>query len=82
MTGKYTVCRRVGASFGPEMLQAGAVKGLRFPVVNLEAVHCNSEFLPPLSPPSAWLLSGDSFVENVILLSVRSNVKRWDCLRC
>ena len=27
-TGKYTVCRRVRASFSPEILQAGAVKGL------------------------------------------------------
>ena len=27
-TGKYTVCRRVHASFSPEILQAGAVKGL------------------------------------------------------
>ena len=27
-TGKYTVCRRVPASFSPEMLQAGAVEGL------------------------------------------------------
>ena len=27
-TGKYTVCRRVRASFSPEVLQAGAVKGL------------------------------------------------------
>ena len=71
MTGKYTVCRRDGPSFGPEILQAGAVKGLRFPVVNLEAVHRNSDFLSHLSPPSAQLLSGDSFVENVILLSVR-----------
>ena len=26
--GKYTVYRRVRASFSPEMLQAGAVKGL------------------------------------------------------
>ena len=28
-TGKYTVCRRVRASFSPEILQDGAVKGLR-----------------------------------------------------
>ena len=28
MTGKHTVCRRVRASFSPENLQAGAVKGL------------------------------------------------------
>ena len=28
-TGKYTVCRGVPASFSPEILQAGAVKGLR-----------------------------------------------------
>ena len=28
-TGKYTVCRRVRAYFSPEILQAGAVKGLR-----------------------------------------------------
>ena len=28
-TGKHTVCRRVPASFCPEILQAGAVKGLR-----------------------------------------------------
>ena len=27
---KYTVRRRVRASFSPEVLQAGAVKGLRF----------------------------------------------------
>ena len=27
-TGKYTVSRRVHASFSPEVLQAGAVKGL------------------------------------------------------
>ena len=27
-TGNYTVCRRVSASFSPEILQAGAVKGL------------------------------------------------------
>ena len=27
-TGKYTVCRRVRASFSPEILQAGEVKGL------------------------------------------------------
>ena len=32
-TGKYSVCRHVPASFSPEILQAGAVKGLigRFP---------------------------------------------------
>ena len=28
-TGKYMVCRRVPASFSPEILQAGAVKGLK-----------------------------------------------------
>ena len=28
-TGKYTVCRLVRASFSPEILQAGAVKGLK-----------------------------------------------------
>ena len=28
-TGKYTVCRRVRAYFSSEILQAGAVKGLR-----------------------------------------------------
>ena len=27
-TRKYTVCRRICASFSPEILQAGAVKGL------------------------------------------------------
>ena len=27
-TGKYTVCRRVRASFSPEILQGGEVKGL------------------------------------------------------
>ena len=27
-TGVYTVCRRVCASFSPEILQAGTVKGL------------------------------------------------------
>ena len=27
-TGKYTVCRSVRPSFNPEILQAGAVKGL------------------------------------------------------
>ena len=27
-TGKYTICRRVRAFFSPEVLQAGAVKGL------------------------------------------------------
>ena len=27
-TGKYTVCRSVHASFRPDILQAGAVKGL------------------------------------------------------
>ena len=28
-TGKYTVCRRIRAYFSPEILHAGAVKGLR-----------------------------------------------------
>ena len=28
-TGEYTVCRRVRASFSPEILQSGAVNGLR-----------------------------------------------------
>ena len=28
-TGKYTVCRRIPAISGPEILQAWAVKGLR-----------------------------------------------------
>ena len=32
-TGKYTVCRRVRASFSPEGLQAGAVNGLMSGVV-------------------------------------------------
>ena len=27
-TGRYTVCGRIRASFSPEILQAGAVKGL------------------------------------------------------
>ena len=26
--GKYTVCRRIRASFSPEIVQSGAVKGL------------------------------------------------------
>ena len=30
-TGKYTVCRHVYESFSPEILQAGAVKGLMLP---------------------------------------------------
>jgi len=30
-TGKYTVCRRVPASFNPEVLQAVAVLGLNSP---------------------------------------------------
>ena len=29
-TGKYTVCRRVRASFSPEIVHAGTVKGLTF----------------------------------------------------
>ena len=32
-TGKYTVCRRVRASFRPEILHAGAVKGLKDPML-------------------------------------------------
>ena len=28
-TGKYTVCRHVRASFSPDILQAGAVEGVR-----------------------------------------------------
>ena len=28
-TEEYTVCKRVRASFSPEILQAGAVKGLK-----------------------------------------------------
>ena len=28
-TAKYTICRRVRATFSPEILQAGAVKGLK-----------------------------------------------------
>ena len=31
-TGKYPVCRRVRVSFSPEILQAGAVKGLTMAV--------------------------------------------------
>ena len=30
-TGKYTVCRRVRAAFSPEILQAVAVKKLKWP---------------------------------------------------
>ena len=33
-TGKYTVCRRVRAAFSPEILQAGAVKGLNRIYIN------------------------------------------------
>ena len=35
-TRKYTVCRRVCASFSREILQAGAVKGLKATVTHLE----------------------------------------------
>ena len=37
-TGKYTVCRRVRASFSPDILQAGAVKGSRIPSTGSHAV--------------------------------------------
>ena len=40
--GKYTVCRHVRASFSPEMLQAGAVKGLRVAFAEPE-VQCFQE---------------------------------------
>ena len=36
-TGKYTVCRRVRASFIPEVLRAGAVKGLITAVLSVKA---------------------------------------------
>jgi len=40
-TGKYTVCRLVRASFSPEILQAGAVKGLTFSEYASQAVNTN-----------------------------------------
>ena len=39
-TGKYTVCRRVSASFSPEILQAGAVKGFMARSTILQLCAC------------------------------------------
>ena len=44
--GKYTVCSRVRVSFSPEILQAGAVKGLMF--VALFATQAVQTFLVSL----------------------------------
>ena len=38
--GKYTVCRRVCASFKPGVLQAGAVKGLIIIIYLCAVKHC------------------------------------------
>ena len=43
-SGKCTVCRRVRASFSPENLQAGAVKGLK-PEKYSTASACRSQLL-------------------------------------
>ena len=43
-TGKCTICRRVRASFSPEVLQAGAVKGLKaFMAFRIGAVNVTIE---------------------------------------
>ena len=39
LAGKYTVCRRVHAAFSPEILQAGAVKGLILCYKQQDRVH-------------------------------------------
>ena len=46
-TGKYTVCRRVRATFSPEILEAGAVKGLKW-LSSLHIVIQEAIYLPPL----------------------------------
>ena len=47
-TGKYTVCRRFRASFSPENLQAGAVKGLINRMRFLSTL--SPKFLPSKTP--------------------------------
>jgi len=37
-TGKYAVCKRVRASFSPEIVRAGAVKGLKYSLEFLYSV--------------------------------------------
>ena len=52
-TGKYTVCRRVRAFFSPEILQAGAVKGLISPLFFLPlCVGSPTPLLFPLPSPN------------------------------
>ena len=43
-TGKYTVCKRVSASFSPEILQAGALRGL-IKTENLALLKQNADHL-------------------------------------
>ena len=43
-TGKYTICRCIHPSFSPEVLQAGAVKGLKaFMAFRIGAVNVTIE---------------------------------------
>ena len=45
-TGKYTVCRCVRAFFSPEILQAGAVKGLKVQHITCLSIifHCPQQY--------------------------------------
>ena len=55
-TGKYTVCRRVRASFSPEILQARAVMGL----IVMEICKAPTQRLQALSHGDIWVDSAVS----------------------
>ena len=52
-TGKYTVCRRVRASFSPEIVQAGTVRGLT-PLGLLFSRFCYSHDSAILTMLKSW----------------------------
>ena len=52
-TGTYTVCKRVRASFSPEILQAGAVKGLILIPLFFYLIQFIFLTIPSHSPPVA-----------------------------
>ena len=79
-TGKYTVCRSVRAAFSPEILQAGAVKGLKKTVFKRVKPFC-SKGATQATATRSWLplplLSDDSQKKwgNLFMIPTSSSLK-------
>ena len=81
-TETYTVCKRVRASFSPEMLQAGAVKGLKLlsslPILMRESFwwwQCSDRYIISL-PPSSLTYIRQSLTSLIVSVDVKHHERR------